>query len=221
MNCKTDKGKVLIFFVLYLFLVTACRPVSTPDKKTFRYNEPTGIASLDPAFAKNQSIIWAVHQIYNTLIVQTDAHLRKSCAVTGEILGYFRRSKRPTGFICVRTCTFMMMTFFRKDEAGGWLLPDVVYSLSRFCWIKKQPVAEPGYSTKKVEGAGSFTAPDDSTFELRRCRRHSILCWVCSACNISSIVPYEVVEKYGRDFSQSSLRNRVPFSCRAGKKGRT
>ena len=28
----------------------------------------TGIASLDPAFAKNQSIMWAVHQLYNTLV---------------------------------------------------------------------------------------------------------------------------------------------------------
>ena len=56
------------------FSFTACHPLSTSNKKTFRYNEPTGIASLDPAFAKNQSIIWPVHQIYNTL-VQTDAHL--------------------------------------------------------------------------------------------------------------------------------------------------
>ena len=74
MNRNTYKGKVLIFFVMNLFLAAACRPVSTPDKKTFRYNEPTGIASLDPAFAKNQSVMWAVHQIYNTL-VQIDAHL--------------------------------------------------------------------------------------------------------------------------------------------------
>ena len=45
------------------------------DKQVFRYNENTGIASLDPAFAKNQAVIWAVHQIYNTL-VETDSNLK-------------------------------------------------------------------------------------------------------------------------------------------------
>ncbi len=68
MNSNTYRGKVFIFFYWPYFPLTACRSVSTPDKKTFRYNEPTGIASLDPAFAKNQSIIWPVHQIYNTLV---------------------------------------------------------------------------------------------------------------------------------------------------------
>ena len=43
-------------------------------KNIFHYNEQTGIATLDPAFAKNQSIMWAVHQLYNTL-VQTDDQL--------------------------------------------------------------------------------------------------------------------------------------------------
>ncbi|HCL82865.1 MAG TPA: ABC transporter substrate-binding protein, partial [Chitinophagaceae bacterium] len=67
-------NKVFIFILMAGFSLTACRPVSTSNKKTFRYNEPTGIASLDPAFAKNQSVIWPVHQIYNTL-VQTDSKL--------------------------------------------------------------------------------------------------------------------------------------------------
>src|SRR5450432_2160104 len=53
---------------------TACNHSSGHDKTVFRYNEQTGIATLDPAFAKNQSIIWPVHQIYNTL-VETDQNL--------------------------------------------------------------------------------------------------------------------------------------------------
>src|SRR5450432_4262330 len=68
------KGKVFIFILMTGFSVTACHSLSTSNKKTFRYNEPTGIATLDPAFAKNQSIIWPVHQLYNTL-VQTDNKL--------------------------------------------------------------------------------------------------------------------------------------------------
>ncbi len=34
----------------------------------FRYNEPGGITSLDPAFAKNLENIWPVHQVFNGLV---------------------------------------------------------------------------------------------------------------------------------------------------------
>src|SRR5688572_14968739 len=62
--------------VLFLLLTCAfaCNREQGNNKQVFRYNESTGIATLDPAFAKNQSIIWAVHQIYNTL-VETNSEL--------------------------------------------------------------------------------------------------------------------------------------------------
>src|ERR1700685_139794 len=83
-----NQGKFFIFILMGGFSFTACGLHSTNNKKTFRYNEPTGIASLDPAFAKNQSIIWPVHQIYNTL-VQTDAKLNivPSLAKSWDISG--------------------------------------------------------------------------------------------------------------------------------------
>ena len=45
-----------------------CKNHQHQDKKIFHYNETSGIASLDPAFAKNQSIMWPVHQLYSTLV---------------------------------------------------------------------------------------------------------------------------------------------------------
>ena len=33
----------------------------------FRYNEPSGIPTLDPAFARDKSTIWAVGQLYEGL----------------------------------------------------------------------------------------------------------------------------------------------------------
>ena len=44
------------------------------NKNIFHYNESSGIATLDPAFAKSQSVMWVDHQLYNTL-VETDDHL--------------------------------------------------------------------------------------------------------------------------------------------------
>src|SRR5215212_5498558 len=57
-----------------LTVLLSCNQKGHSGKQVFRYNETTGIATLDPAFAKNQSIIWAVHQLYNTL-VETDSNL--------------------------------------------------------------------------------------------------------------------------------------------------
>jgi len=58
-----------------LLLLGGCgRGADHKGKKVFTYNESDGIATLDPAFAKNRSIIWAVHQLYSTL-VETDDKL--------------------------------------------------------------------------------------------------------------------------------------------------
>src|SRR3954454_10410936 len=52
----------------------SCSSKHSTANNIFHYNEFSGIASLDPAFAKNQSIMWAVHQLYNTL-VEVDSNL--------------------------------------------------------------------------------------------------------------------------------------------------
>ena len=40
----------------------------------FKYNESSGISTLDPAFAKDQATIWATNQLFNGL-VQLDNNL--------------------------------------------------------------------------------------------------------------------------------------------------
>ena len=43
--------------LLLVFFLAACSSRNHDDKMIFRYNETVGIASLDPAFAKDQSTI--------------------------------------------------------------------------------------------------------------------------------------------------------------------
>src|ERR1700750_2273447 len=62
----------LFFSLPIAYCLIACSSHNHSDKKIFRYNESNGIASLDPAFAKSQSVMWAVHQLYNTLIEVDD-----------------------------------------------------------------------------------------------------------------------------------------------------
>ena len=63
-----------IFFAITIFSCGKSNHESSV-KKVFRYNEAAGLTSLDPAFAKDQSIIWPCLEIYNGL-VQLDTGLR-------------------------------------------------------------------------------------------------------------------------------------------------
>ena len=106
-------GLLLGGWVFGLLLLGGCGPVAgDAGKKTFTYNESDGIASLDPAFAKNRSIMWGIHQLYGTL-VETDKELH---FVPGLARSWELSSDR-------RTWTFHLRTdvFFQDDAAfpGG------------------------------------------------------------------------------------------------------
>ena len=56
------------------------------EKQLFRYNEHKNISSLDPAFAKDNANIWAIHQIFNGLVEMDEKmHVKPSIASKWEI----------------------------------------------------------------------------------------------------------------------------------------
>src|SRR6516164_6538781 len=74
------------FLIVVLFFLAGCSSPGKEGKKVFRYNEKDGIASLDPAFAKNRSTMWPVHQIYNTLVeTDNDLHIVPALARSWEV----------------------------------------------------------------------------------------------------------------------------------------
>src|SRR5687767_3919330 len=75
------RNPYLVFSFLALFLFAACYNSKKDERSVFHYNEATGIASIDPTFAKNQSIMWGIHQLYNTLLeVDSQLHIVPSLA---------------------------------------------------------------------------------------------------------------------------------------------
>ena len=74
-----SRGTTVFLSSIILHLSTlffaACSSHQHPEKKIFHYNESSGLASLDPAFAKNKQVMWAVHQLYNTLL-QIDSNMQ-------------------------------------------------------------------------------------------------------------------------------------------------
>jgi oligopeptide transport system substrate-binding protein len=195
MKIKLNIGKVIIFLLITIFTLAACRSRFTSNKKTFRYNEPTGIASLDPAFAKNQSVMWPVHQLYNTL-VQTDAGLNivPSLANSWEI----SQDKKTYRFHLRTDVFFHDNEVFPGGKGRRFRAADIVYSLSRLL-DKKTASSGAWIFNERISGVSAFRAPDDSTFELRLLTPFHPMLGLLSM-QYCSIVPWEVVEKYGKDF---------------------
>lgn len=184
-----------IFFVAFLFLfITSCNH-HEKVKNIFRYNEQSGIATLDPAFAKSQSIMWVIHQIYNTL-VQTDNHLNlvPSLAKSWDI-----SADNLTFTFHLRTDVYFQDNpAFPNGRGRRMTASDVVYSFER---IQDPSTASSGawIFNGRVDTSHPFTAINDSTFQLKLLTPFHPILGVMSM-QYCSIIPKEVVEKYGKDF---------------------
>lgn len=181
-------------YILFIIILISCGQ-SKRNPNIFQYNEQSGIASLDPAFAKSLSVMWAVHQLYNTLVeIDDNLNIAPSVAKSWETSDDHL------------TFTFHLRTdvYFQDNEAfpGGkgrkLNASDVVYSLGR---IIDKNVASSGawIFNGRVDTLHPFTALNDSTFQLKLLRPFRPVLGVLSM-QYCSIVPKEVVEKYGKDF---------------------
>ena len=74
------------FFLCFLFLLSCGIPTQDENLSIFRYNQASGIGSLDPIFAKDQATIWACNQLFNGLVqLNKDLEVIPSIAKSWEI----------------------------------------------------------------------------------------------------------------------------------------
>ena len=180
---------------LTLVLVCSCRHHSESDSKAiFRYNESAGITTLDPAFAKDQAIIWATSQLYNGLVRLDSNLLIEPCI-----------AKRWTISDDGKTYTFILRDdvwfhknplFHNADSTRRVVASDFCYSLNR---ILDPKVASPGLWIFAHVAPDGFQAPNDSTFIVRLNEPFSPMLSLL-AMNYCSVVPHEVADHYGTDF---------------------
>ncbi len=201
---------------LALFAVNGCRMPDNSDKMIFRYNESAGIASLDPAYSKDQALNWGCSQIYNGLI-QLDTALQPQPCI----------AKRWNISDDGKTYSFTLRddVFFHKSELFGSpdssrrvVASDFVYSLSR---IFDPKVASPGlWIFNEVDtsfGQNGFLAPDDTSFIIKLKQPFSPFLSLLSM-PYCSVVPREVVEHYGVDFRKHPCGT-GPFRMQMWKEG--
>ena len=205
------KGVGILLFISVL-LNFSCNK-HEQAKNIFHYNEQSGIATLDPAFAKNQSIMWATHQLFNT-IVETDNHLNivPSLAKSWDI-----SDDNLTFIFHLRTDVFFHDNeVFPGGKGRKMTAHDVVYSFER---IMDKNTASSGawIFNNRVADTKPFIAPNDSTFQLRlKIPFHPIL-GVMSML-YCAVIPHEAVTKYGKDFRRHPVGT-GPFQFVAWEEG--
>ncbi|MGI8635448.1 MAG: ABC transporter substrate-binding protein, partial [Segetibacter sp.] len=181
--------------IIFCCLLSACGFKSNSNKQVFSFNLTEGVATLDPAFAKSQATIWTSHQLYNTL-VETDSNLNivPSLAKTWEVSD----DRLLYTFHLRKDVTFHDNDAFKDGKGRRMTAEDVVYSLAR---IINRATASSGawIFNDRVDSSHPFIATNDSTFQLKLIRPfHPILGILTMP--YCSVIPKEVVEKYGKDF---------------------
>jgi len=203
-------------FLVAALLLSACHGSDPREtKKVFHYNEADGIATLDPAFAKNKSIIWAIHQLYSTL-VETDKDLN---IVPALARSWDVSPDKKTWTFHLRTDVFFQDNeAFQEGKGRRMTAVDIVYSFNR---LLDPATASSGawIFHDRIDTGIAFRALDDSTFQLRLLRPFHPILGLLSM-EYCSVVPREVVEKYGKDF-RSHPCGTGPFRFQSWEEGQT
>ncbi|MBP5516436.1 MAG: ABC transporter substrate-binding protein [Bacteroidales bacterium] len=187
--------RVFILISIVATSLLAChRPTEGDGKMIFRYNESAGIATLDPAFAKDQAIIWATSQIFNGLVrldtnLAVEPAIAKEWTISDDGLTYTFTLRNDV-------CFHKNHLFGTADSTRHVVASDFLYSFNR---ILDPKVASPGLWIFSHVADNGFAAPDDTTFIVKLKEPFPPMLSLLSM-PYCSVVPHEVVEHYGSDF---------------------
>jgi peptide/nickel transport system substrate-binding protein len=207
---------VAVLFFLLTFL-SSCRDRADQETagRVFRYNESANVTGLDPAYARDQSVIWPVNQLFNGL-VQLDEKLNvKPCIASSwevssdglEYRFHLRSDVRFHSDPLVRSLNGRIVT------AG-----DFVYSFNR---ILDPEVASSGswifdYVAREKSGP-AFFSENDSTLVIRISRPFPPFLSML-AMPYASVVPHEAIRLLGSRFRSHPVGT-GPFMFKYWKEG--
>lgn len=186
---------MLLIILACTFLLQSCgsKKADHHDKTVFRYNEASGIRTLDPAFAKGQADIWAVNQLFNGL-VQLDDQLKVQPCIARNW------NVSDDG----RTYTFQLRSdvYFHEDPLFGLnktrsvTASDFLFSFKR---LLDPAIASPGSWVFNYVESNGFQVMNDSVFRIHLRQPFPPFLGLLSS-TYCSVVPHEIVNHYQKEF---------------------
>ncbi|HMG16851.1 MAG TPA: ABC transporter substrate-binding protein [Saprospiraceae bacterium] len=191
-------------FISLLLLLSSCNSNIDNDKeiakRVFTYNQPNSVTSLDPAFARSMTNIWAIDHIYNGLLQLDDSlHIKYCIAKSWNI----DSSGRVYTFILRNDVLFHNSKSFAGGQGRRVIASDVVYSFNRILDTK---ISSPGSWIFKgrVDSITPFSALNDSVFQLHLMRPFKPMLGILTM-QYCSIIPHEAIEYYGNEFRKNPV----------------
>ncbi|TVZ47009.1 ABC transporter substrate-binding protein [Olleya sp. Hel_I_94] len=185
----------LIFIFTFLVSCKDTKKVNN-DHLVFRYNEHKNIGSLDPAFAKDNADIWAIHQLFNGLVHMDDSlHVKPSIAKNWTLsdngLSY--------NFVLKNNVYFHKHKLFGKDSTRLVTASDFEYSFNRL--LDKNIASSGQWIFNKVN---TFKAINDTIFNITLKQPFPAFLGLLTM-KYCSVVPKEITEYYGSDFRSNPI----------------
>lgn len=183
-----------LFCVLLIGLSACQSPMDEyGERMIFRYNQSSGISSLDPVYARVQGNIWAVHQLFSTLVELDHAlhpvpALARSWEITDSGRTYLFHLRTDVLFHPSAHLTSRRLT-----------AEDVAFSLER---LRSEQWASPG--TWVMAPVSRIEVKNDSTLKIELSQRFPPFLSTLSMA-YASVVSKEAVQKLGAAFGEEPV----------------
>ncbi len=184
--------------ILLLLILCSCKTKKTKfkDHEVFRYNEHSNIASLDPAFAKDQPNIWATHQLFNGLVqLDDDLNVQPDIAKEWNI----SEDGKTYTFSLRKDVIFHKHILFGKKKTRNVTAQDFEYSFNRLLDPK---VASPGRWV--LQHVDRFKAINDTLFKVDLKQPFPPFLGLLSM-KYCSVVPKEAIDYFKNDFRSNPI----------------
>jgi len=194
------KSKLYIPLILIIgMFIFSCKNFSVDNElKIFRYNESSGITSLDPVFSNTKSNIWAVNHVFNGLV-----DLDENLNIVSSIAKSWEKSNDGLEYVFyLRDDVFFheSIYFENQNNTRRVVADDFIFSFSR---LKDKEVSSPGrWVLDYFSDEKSFVAINDTTLLINLKKPFPSLLNLL-AMKYFSVVPLEVVENV--NFSKNPI----------------
>ena len=194
----TNKALPIYSLIFIFSFLVSCKDTKNVnnDHLVFRYNEHKNIGSLDPAFAKDNADIWAIHQLFNGLVQMDDSlhvipSIAKNWTLSDNGLSY--------NFVLKNNVYFHKHKLFGKDSTRQVIASDFEYSFNRL--LDKNIASSGQWIFNKVD---NFKAINDTIFNITLKQPFPAFLGLLTM-KYCSVVPKEITEYYGSDFRSNPI----------------